>query len=211
MRALNRSSGLIPDDRVQNLDAPVVFDEVIPFVTSLLPSLSTDAHIAIIALNDDGAVGALLAFEAAGRLDQVVAVGQGADRLARALLCRPDYPLVGSTMFAPESYGERLLELALRILDGHPVPPAVYSRHVSLPAKTWLSTIPNSQDVLPSIDQVRALVASGGEGAVLRSDGGQHPLISRFSDRRPWALDTPAGQPGYRCRTKQKSMSSNRS
>ena len=160
--------GRIPDDRVQSLDAPVVFDEVIPFVTSLLPSLSTDAHIAIIALNDDGAIGALLTFEAAGRLGQVVAAGQGAGRLARGAMCRPDYPLVGSTMFAPESYGERLLELALRILDGHPVPPAVYSRHVFITCENLAEYYPNSQDVLPSIEQVRALIAGGGEGAVLR-------------------------------------------
>ena len=77
--------------------------------------------------NDDAALGALAAFEAAGRLDRVAAVGQNADRLGRAALQRNGFPFVGSTSYAPESYGARLIDLALKLLRGEPVPPAVYS------------------------------------------------------------------------------------
>ena len=38
-------------------------------------------------------------------------------------------PFVGSTSYNPETYGERLLDLAQRLLRGEPVPPAVYVRH----------------------------------------------------------------------------------
>lgn len=156
---LESVAGPIPAGRVQTLDAPVILDEVIPFVAALLPTLGRRTRIAAVGLNDDQSVGALLAFEAAGRLDQVIAVGQGADRLARAALSRPGFPLIGSTMFAPESYGERLLELALRILDGHPVPPAVYSRHVFITRDNLAEYYPNSRDVLPGAAQVQALLA----------------------------------------------------
>ncbi len=74
-------------------------------------------------------LGVLAAFQRAGRLGQVVAVGQNSDLLGRAALRRPDFPFIGSTAYSPETYGERLLDLALKILRGEPVPPAVYVPH----------------------------------------------------------------------------------
>jgi ribose transport system substrate-binding protein len=98
-------------------------------VLELLPSIQPAARVAIIAMNDDAATGALNAFERAGRLDQVVAVGQNADLLGRAALSRPGLPFIGSTAYRPERYGDRLIELALRLLRGEAVPPAVYCHH----------------------------------------------------------------------------------
>ena len=37
--------------------------------------------------------------------------------------------LVGSVAFFPESYGERLIQLALDILEKRDHPPAVFTRH----------------------------------------------------------------------------------
>ena len=99
-----------------------------------LPSRATAPHIALIAHNDDAALGALAAFEAAAQLDRVAAVGQNADRLGRAALQRPDFPFIGSTGYAPEAYGGQLIDLALRILRGEPVPPAVYVDHTFISA-----------------------------------------------------------------------------
>jgi ribose transport system substrate-binding protein len=93
-------------------------------------------RIAMIAHNDDAALGALAAFEDAGSLDRVVAVGQNADRLGRAALQRSDLPFVGSTSYSPETYGQRVIELALKILQGEPVPPAVYTEHVFVGPET---------------------------------------------------------------------------
>jgi ribose transport system substrate-binding protein len=43
---------------------------------------------------------------------------------------RPHSRIVGSTAFMPERYGEKLTEIAVRILQGELVPPAVYMDHV---------------------------------------------------------------------------------
>lgn len=122
--------GRIPDDRVVTVSKPVLLEEVRQTVSQLVDQFPPDTRIAIIAINDDGAVGALEAFEAAGRLHQVVAVGQNADQTGQAALRRPDFPFIGSTRYAPEEYGEKLLTIALRILNGEAVPPAVYQQHV---------------------------------------------------------------------------------
>lgn len=122
--------GPIASEHVITLDSPVIIDEAESFIFDLLPSLPLDARTAIIAINDDAALGALAAFEKSGRLSQVVAVGQNADQLGRAALRRPQFPFIGSTRYAPESYGCELLELALKILNGEAVPPAVYNQHV---------------------------------------------------------------------------------
>jgi ABC-type sugar transport system substrate-binding protein len=105
-------------------------DEAEARLDAELDTLPGDARIAIVGINDEAVLGALAAFEKAGRLHQVVAVGQNADRLGRAALRRSDFPFIGSTSYAPERYGTQLLALALRILQGEPTPPALYSGHV---------------------------------------------------------------------------------
>jgi ribose transport system substrate-binding protein len=89
-----------------------------------------DAHrIAVICFNDDAAIGVLAAARKMHREQDVVIVGQGADRRVREELCRPGSRIIGSTAYAPERYGEKLIPLALKILRGEPVPPAVYMEH----------------------------------------------------------------------------------
>jgi ribose transport system substrate-binding protein len=122
--------GPLDSQRVTRLDCPVTSWETTPLVADWLTVLAPSERVAVIALNDDGALGALQAFEKAGRLNQVVAVGQGLDGMGRAALRRDGFPFIGSTAYFPEHYGEGLLDTALRILRGEPVPPALYTRHV---------------------------------------------------------------------------------
>jgi ribose transport system substrate-binding protein len=56
-------------------------------------------------------------------------VGQGADRLLRAEMRLAARPVLGATAFRPEEYGEHLIRLALDILSGKQVPPAVFMEH----------------------------------------------------------------------------------
>jgi ribose transport system substrate-binding protein len=94
-----------------------------------------DAHkIAVICFNDDAAYGALLAARRLGREGDVVIVGQGADRRVREQMSQPGCRIIGSTAYEPERYGEKLVPLALKILHGEPVPPAVYIDHEFIPA-----------------------------------------------------------------------------
>ncbi|MGL4648748.1 MAG: substrate-binding domain-containing protein, partial [Caldilineaceae bacterium] len=126
--------GRLPAEKVVAVDSPVLVDESERAMAALLPSLDADEHIAIVGINDEAVLGALAAFESAGRLDQVISVGQNGDRLGRAALRRSDFPFLGSTAYFPERYGEQLLALALRLLRGEATPPAIYSRHVFLTA-----------------------------------------------------------------------------
>ena len=87
------------------LPCPTLMHEAEAMMREQLTALPRTARIAMLAPNDDVALGALAAFEAAGCLDRVAAVGQNADRLGRAALQRTGFPFVGSTSYAPENYG----------------------------------------------------------------------------------------------------------
>ena len=126
---------LLPDKLV-TIDTPILFEEVTPVISNWLLNIPPTQRVAIVAIDDDAAVGALLAFEQAGRLNQVVAVGQGVNQVGREALRRPGFPFVCSTSYAPEQYGERLLDTALRILRGECVPPAIYTQHLCITKQT---------------------------------------------------------------------------
>lgn len=91
-------------------------------------------RIAVVSFNDEAAFGALQAARRANREADIVIVGQGADRLVHAEIRDPASRLIGSTAYMPERYGEKLLELALKILNGESVSPAVYMDHVFIDA-----------------------------------------------------------------------------
>ena len=123
--------GPLPEDRILHLDCGNTAETTeVRLRTVFLDRVMTGAHrIAVISINDDAAIGAIAAARGMGRADDVIVVGQGADRRAREEMLRPDSRLVGSTSYEPERYGEQLIPLALSILRREPVPPAVYVAH----------------------------------------------------------------------------------
>jgi ribose transport system substrate-binding protein len=86
-------------------------------------------RILVGAVNDSSALGALRAFQEAGRAEECAIVGQNAEPEARAELRVPKSRLIASVAFFPEQYGDGLVRLALDILVRKPVPPAVFTRH----------------------------------------------------------------------------------
>jgi ribose transport system substrate-binding protein len=90
---------------------------------------SNARHVLVGAANDPSALGAVRAFEEAGRVSQVAVAGQNAEPEARAELRAPRTPLVGSVGYFPERYGDGLIRLALDILARKPTPPAVFIKH----------------------------------------------------------------------------------
>jgi ribose transport system substrate-binding protein len=80
-------------------------------------------------VNDLCAVAAVRAFEEIGRGQYCAVVGQNGTLNARQELRRPGTRLVGSVAYFPERYGEELVKLALAILQGKPVPQAVFVKH----------------------------------------------------------------------------------
>jgi ribose transport system substrate-binding protein len=86
-------------------------------------------HILVGAINDPGALGALLAFREAGCERRCAIVGQGAVSEARHEMRRPGTALVGSVAYFPEGYGEKLLRIARDMLNGRQLPRAVFTQH----------------------------------------------------------------------------------
>ncbi|RPJ85999.1 MAG: LacI family transcriptional regulator [Acidobacteria bacterium] len=86
-------------------------------------------HVLVGAANDPSALGALRAFEEAGRKNDCAVVGHNAEPEARAEMRNAHTRLIGSVAFFPEKYGEGLIRLALGILSGKTMPPAVLIKH----------------------------------------------------------------------------------
>jgi ribose transport system substrate-binding protein len=86
-------------------------------------------RILVGAANDSSALGALRAFQEAGRANDCVVVGQNAEPEARAELRSSHTRLIASVAYFPEKYGDGLIRLALDILTHKPMPPAVFTNH----------------------------------------------------------------------------------
>ncbi len=133
--ALQSIVGEIAPDRMIHLDSGNDSSISQAHMEKLLRGLPADWRLAVLSFNDDAALGAIAAARAFGRAAGLVVVGQGADRRARDELRRPGSPLIGSTAYYPERYGQHLLALARRILRQEPVPPAVYVDHAFITAE----------------------------------------------------------------------------
>ncbi len=86
-------------------------------------------RILVGAANDSSALGALRAFQEAGRAAECAIAGQNAEPEARAEMRTPNTRLVASVAYFPEKYGDGLIRLALDILARKAVPPAVFVNH----------------------------------------------------------------------------------
>lgn len=80
----------------------------------------------ITGINDYAVLGALRAFEEAGRSNLCLAASYGGGPEARRELRLPNSRLIAAVAFFPEKYGESLLLLALDVLNKRTTPPAVY-------------------------------------------------------------------------------------
>jgi ribose transport system substrate-binding protein len=104
------------------------------------------------AINDPSALGALRAFQEAGRTDACAIVGHNCSPEGRAELRQPGTRLIGSVAYFPEKYGDEILKVALDILHRRAVPPAVFVKH-------QMVTPDNVNHVYPN-DELMALSAS---------------------------------------------------
>ncbi|MFW6097289.1 MAG: substrate-binding domain-containing protein [Chloroflexota bacterium] len=127
---LEERVGSIPEEKVVFLESGNTSSFSEAQVKKVLENDPEPCRFAVICFNDDAAMGALRAARRLGREEDVVIVGQGADRRVREVLREDNPRIIGSTAYRPEQYGEKLLELALKILNGESVPPAVYIDHV---------------------------------------------------------------------------------
>jgi len=97
------------------------------------------------AINDVSAIGALRAFEEAGRTDTCAIMGQNASPEGRAEMRKASTRLIGSVAFFPERYGPDLVKVSLDILNKKPVPPAVFVDHKLVTPATIDHFYPNDR------------------------------------------------------------------
>ena len=97
------------------------------------------------AINDPSALGALRAFQEAGRAESCAIMGQNASPEGRDELRQIDTRLIGSVAYFPEKYGPEIVAVALDILHRRPVPPAVFVKHQLVTPDTVNHIYPNDQ------------------------------------------------------------------
>lgn len=140
---------ILPDispDAIIRIDSGNTAEISYENMSDVLRMLPDRHQLGVICFNDDAVIGALRATQRFSRESDVLIVGQGADRLVRAELRKQGSRIVGSTAFKPEQYGERLLDLALKILHGEPVPPAVYTNHTFISAENVDTYYPHDEE-----------------------------------------------------------------
>ncbi len=127
---------------VISLDVKGGYAETIEAVNKHL-SRSTASHILVGCINDSVALGAVRAFADAARSEHCAIVGQNGTLPARVELREPNTRLIGSVGFFPERYGEQVMGLALNILHGESVPPAVFIKHTLITKENVNNYYPN--------------------------------------------------------------------
>jgi ribose transport system substrate-binding protein len=103
------------------------------------------------AVNDSTALAALQAFREAGLERSCAIAGQDGSLAARDEMRRSSSRLICSVAYFPETYGERIVRLALDVLKHKPVAPAIFVQHELLtpqnvdkvyPNDTWMKSSP---------------------------------------------------------------------
>jgi ribose transport system substrate-binding protein len=114
--------------RIVHLDGDGQFGATLECMRKHLRT-SRSKRILVGAANDSSALGALRAFQEAGRADHCAIVGQNAEPEARAELRTTNTRLIGSVAYFPEKYGTQIVRLALDMLEHQPTKPAVFTKH----------------------------------------------------------------------------------
>jgi ribose transport system substrate-binding protein len=134
----------LPDQRVRFINGNGRFENSLEVIRRYLQHMKAK-HVLIGALNDPSCLGALQAFEEAGRGMNCLAVGQNSSIEARQEMRRPDSRMVGSVAYFPERYGEAVLSLAVDKLQGKVIPSATFVRHQMITSENVDSFYPNDK------------------------------------------------------------------
>jgi ribose transport system substrate-binding protein len=159
LAALRAGLPALTDSQIVTLNGNGQFDRSLEMVRKHL-RLSRARHVLVGAINDPSALGALRAFEEAGRVEDCAVMGQNASVEARDEIRRPGSRMVGSVGYFPERYGEAAIALGLNILQGKPTPPAVFVKHQLVTRETVDHLYPNDVKAVcdPLSGTLRALI-----------------------------------------------------
>jgi len=117
----------LPDDRMLTIDTTASIEQAFSQMNSILARIPRGSPIMLTANNDQSVIGMLRAAQTAGRANEVVAVGMGADE-NQTMYAEPG--MVGSVAIFPERYGNWLLPITLSKMAKKELPAAILINHV---------------------------------------------------------------------------------
>ncbi|MEO5966097.1 MAG: sugar ABC transporter substrate-binding protein [Candidatus Limnocylindrales bacterium] len=118
----------IPAEKERILDGADRTDPALEQVTNLLGALPGN-HIVVVAINEDGILGAIGAANTLGRQKDLYYGGQGTDpSIWKDVACNPNY--IASVAYFPERYGDLLIPNMVKKLQGETIPENIFTEHV---------------------------------------------------------------------------------
>jgi ribose transport system substrate-binding protein len=122
-------------------------DKALAGMSDLLPSLPGD-RIVVVAINEDGILGAIGAAATQGREGDLYYAGQGTDpSIWPTIACDPQY--IASVAYFPERYGQTVVPAMIDILNGEEVEGPLFTVHE-------IVTSENIRDIYPDIPECDA-------------------------------------------------------
>lgn len=118
----------IPADKEHILDGADRTDPALEQMTNLLGALP-GKRIVVVAINEDGILGAIGAANTLGRQTDLWYGGQGTDpSIWKDIACNPNY--IASVAYFPERYGTLLIPNMVKALQGETIPENIFTEHI---------------------------------------------------------------------------------
>jgi ribose transport system substrate-binding protein len=118
----------LPADKERVLDGADRTDPALEQVTNLLGALPGN-RIIVVAINEDGILGAIGAANTLGRQTDLYYGGQGTDpSIWQDVACNPNY--IASVAYFPERYGTLLIPNMVKALQGETIPEEIFTEHI---------------------------------------------------------------------------------
>lgn len=112
----------VPDDIIIRVDGNNTTEDAQKVVADTLTANPDKKHIVIGCLNDPNGLGALNAVQAANREDEVLIGSNGCESIyVEHIYANPDSCWVGSSASFPETYGDCIVELIEKALNGEEI------------------------------------------------------------------------------------------
>ncbi len=132
----------IPEDKERILDGADRTDPALEQMTNLLGALPGE-RIIVVAINEDGILGAIGAANTLGRQTDLYYSGQGTDpSIWKDIACNPNY--IASTAYFPERYGELLIPNMIAALQGEEIPEEIFTEHVIVTSENIREVYPET-------------------------------------------------------------------
>ena len=122
----------VPSNAFVRVDSRGLQEKSRRIVTDFLGRHPKDHRILVAASTDSAALGAFEAAREIGRTKDLAIVGQDCIPEVMEVMQEPGSPIIGSISHQAETYGPRLIELGISMLQGRSIPPCTLLRQPPL-------------------------------------------------------------------------------